>query len=200
MNKNCLNDIEFTSEDIIEAISELKPISAAGPDNLPAVFLKKCKKVIATLMSIIWRKSLEEGAIPSTLKEGLITPIFKGGSRGMVSNCRPVCLTSHIIKVFERVVWKSIVNFLESTGQFNPGQHGFCNGRSWLSQLLDHYANVLEKVACGKRVVWKSIVNFLERTGQFNLGQHGFCNGRSCLSQLLDHYADSPPPPRSSTL
>ncbi|XP_076046595.1 uncharacterized protein LOC143028421 [Oratosquilla oratoria] len=126
MNNSCLNDIEFTSGDIIEAINELKPNSAAGPDNLPAVFLKKCKKVIATPISMIWRKSLEEGAIPSAFKEGLITP--KGGSRGMVSDYRPFCLTSHIIKVFERVIRKSIVNFLERTGQFNPGQHCFCNG------------------------------------------------------------------------
>ncbi|XP_076049045.1 uncharacterized protein LOC143029837 [Oratosquilla oratoria] len=121
MNKNCLNDIEFTSEDIIEASIELKPNSAAAPDNLPAVFLKKCKKAIATPVSIIWRKSVKEGTIPSALKEGLITHIFKGGLRGMVPNYRPLCLTSHI-KVFERGIRKSIVKFLERTGQFNLGQ------------------------------------------------------------------------------
>ena len=39
-----LVDITITEEDIIEAIDELDENSSAGPDEIPAIFLKKTKK------------------------------------------------------------------------------------------------------------------------------------------------------------
>jgi hypothetical protein len=48
--------------------------------------------------------SLREGNVPSDLKLGLITPIYKGGARDKLRNYRPVTLTSHVIKVFEKLV------------------------------------------------------------------------------------------------
>ena len=77
------------------------------------------------------------------MKLGLITPIYKGGSRCEAKNYRPITLTSHLIKVFERVVAKKILEYLESKGLLNPAQHTFRKGRSCLSQLLQHYQQVL---------------------------------------------------------
>ena len=114
-----ISDIKFSPSDIIEAINEIKVNSSGGPDNIPAVFLRECKHTLAEPIYQIWRKSLDKGVIPSKLKEGLITPIFKGGSRGLPANYRPVCLTSHLTKVFERVVRKNIVKYLENTNKFN---------------------------------------------------------------------------------
>lgn len=38
-----INDIEFTENDFIEEIDTLSTNSAAGPDGIPAIFLKQCK-------------------------------------------------------------------------------------------------------------------------------------------------------------
>ena len=56
----------------------------------------------------------------------------------MPKNYRPVALTSHIIKVFEKVVRSALVEFIESNNLMNPNQHGFRAGHSCLSQLLQH--------------------------------------------------------------
>ena len=85
---------------------------------------------------------LDTGEIPLILKTANIVPIYKGGSRGEPKNYRPVALTSHLIKVFERVVRKHIVDYMEENHLFNPGQHGFRNGRSCLSQLIAHFDHV----------------------------------------------------------
>ena len=79
-------------------------------------------------------------------------PIHKGGSKGEAKNYRPVALTSHIVKIFEKVLRKHIVAHLEENGLLNPGQHGFRAGRSCLSQLLEHFERVTQTLEDGDNV------------------------------------------------
>ena len=134
-----LTDIEFTEEDIESACAELKTSSAAGADGIPASLLKTCRKELSRPLFILWRASLDQGLIPADLLLVLISPVHKGGSRGLPKNYRPVALTSHIVKVFERVVRKSLVKHLEENGMLPSGQHGFRKFRSTLTQLLSYW-------------------------------------------------------------
>ena len=90
------------------------------------------------------RKSLDTGEIPQIFKTAFVVPIHKGESRALPQNYRPVSLTSHLVKTFERVIRKSLVNYLEFNNKMNNSQHGFRQGRSCLSQLLEHYDNILK--------------------------------------------------------
>ena len=63
------------------------------------------------------------------------------------ANYRPVSLTPHIIKVFERVIRSKMVEYLETNKLLNKNQHGFRKGRNCLSQLLDHYDELLNTVS-----------------------------------------------------
>lgn len=83
---------------------------------------------------------------------GHIIPIHKGGDRGLPVNYRPVTLTSHLIKIFEKILRKHIVHHLEQNDLFNESQHGFRSGRSCLSQLLEHYDKVLTHLEAGYNV------------------------------------------------
>ena len=145
-------DITFDEDDIEEAIQELSPTAAAGPDSYPAIMLKKCSKSLSRPLFLIWRKSLDQGLIPDLLKTGGIVPIHKGGSRGSAKQYRPIALTSHLVKIFEKVLRKYIICHLEENGLLNPGQHGFRRGRSCLSQLLKHFDKILEGLQQGKNV------------------------------------------------
>ena len=82
----------------------------------------------------------------------MIRPIHKGGSRVDPANYRPVALTSHLIKVFERVVRKTVVAHLESLDLLPLIQHGFRHNRSTLTQLLAHWDSVLESLENGESV------------------------------------------------
>ena len=139
---NTIGDIQFSEEDIIKAIDELDTNSAPGPDRFPAIFLKKCKHKLAKPLYIIYRKSLDQGVVPDCLKLSHITPIYKDGSRKVPKNYRPVALTSHLSKVFEKIVRNSLVSFIEKHNLMNPNQHGFRKGHSCLSQLLQHQDNI----------------------------------------------------------
>ena len=68
---------------------------------------------------------MTQGIIHPELLLVLISPIHKGGSRADPAQYRPVALISHITKVFERVIRKSLVTHLEAQGLLPSSQHGF---------------------------------------------------------------------------
>ena len=86
------------------------------------------------------------------LKQAFVIPVHKGGSRSLPSNFRPVSLTSHIMKTFERVVREVLVSHLEANQKLNTNQHGFRSRRSCLSQLLQHQDQILSILEEGDNV------------------------------------------------
>ena len=101
---------------------------------------------------MLLRKSLDEGKIPEIYKLAYVTPIHKGGSRQKPEQYRPVSLTAHIMKIFERVIKQKIMQHILKNHQLNKGQHGFVPGRSTQTQLLAHYNDIYETMMEGKRL------------------------------------------------
>ena len=135
--------LDFTTEDVEAAIKELKNNSAPGPDGVPAVLLKNCSQALAGPLTSMWKRSFREGVVPAFYKMSLVSPLHKKGDKITPGNYRPVSLTSHIVKVFERVLKKILVRFLETNSLISSNQHGFRSGRSTLTQLLAHVDDIL---------------------------------------------------------
>ncbi|KAK4324726.1 hypothetical protein Pmani_004649 [Petrolisthes manimaculis] len=139
-------DIDLSEIDIEQSISSIRPQASLGPDGVPAILLKQCMKTLSTPIYILWRVSLHTRVIPPILKEGFITPIYKGGDRTEPKNYPPVTLTSHVIKVFEKMVVSKLNEYLDIHTLHNAKQHGFRHGRSCLSQLLQHRMDMLHSL------------------------------------------------------
>ena len=143
---NSIPPLKVTCEKFTKAIDELCVSAAAGPDGYPAILLKNCKLALAKPLVLLWETSLDKGIVPDVLKKSLITPIHKGGSRAEAANYRPVALTSHIIKIFEKIMRHHIVEHMVQNNLFNANQHGFTSGRSCLSQLLEQFDVILDYI------------------------------------------------------
>ena len=141
-----IEDIKLDIADIAQGIDSLNPTTAGGFDGFPAQVLKKCRDALSIPLFIFWRNCLDKQEVPSALKHALITPIFKGKCKLGAENYRPVALTSHIIKIFERVVQINLLHHIEEPNALNYSQHGFRRGRSCLGQLLAHHNEVLENL------------------------------------------------------
>ena len=63
-----------------------------------------------------------------------------------------MALTSHIVKVFERVVRIALVRHLEDSRLLPDGQHGFRALRSTLTQLLSYWDTILGELEQGNGV------------------------------------------------
>ena len=141
---HAITDIDFNEQDILDAIKAMNRTSAAGPDKFQAVILKECGHVLAPVITQLWRASLDSGNIASKFKSQSVIPLFKKGKRSIAANYRPVSLTSHLIKMFERVIRAKLVDYIVAQDIINHDQHGFRAGRSCLTQLLHHVEDIME--------------------------------------------------------
>ncbi len=146
-----ISTIVINEDNIIEAINELCTTSAPGPDGMNAAIFKQCAHEIAKPLHILFTKMIECECIPDPLKLAAIVPIFKSGDKSMPSNYRPISLTPIMMKIFERIIRKQIVEFLTRHDLLNPTQHGFRAGRSCLSALLSVYDDLMMALSedCG---------------------------------------------------
>ena len=99
---------------------------------------------------LIWQESIQRGYIAKQYKQQIITPVHKKSSKADPANYRPIALTSHIIKIFERIIRDQLVTYLEKHNLLCRCQHGFRKGRSCLTQLLLHIDIVLNNLLKNK--------------------------------------------------
>ena len=64
----------------------MKTHSQGRADTWSALLIKNCKQELKLPLLIIWRKSLDTGEIPDSLKKAIIVPIYKGGNRSEAKN------------------------------------------------------------------------------------------------------------------
>ena len=117
--------------------------------DIPALILNECKNNISYPVFLIWKESFESEVIPEDMKIQSITPIFKKGDKSDLGNYRTISLTSHLIKIFERVIRKKLVCHLESNSILSNKQHGFSKGRSCLTHLLKHIDDIIQSLLNG---------------------------------------------------
>ncbi len=134
---NELSDLDITKEKISKAIKNTKLNKAGGVDGLPSSFIKGLEEAIVEPLTLLFKSSLESGEVPMDWKSANISAIFKKGSKKDPGNYRPVSLTSHICKIFEKILKEELVNHLESNKILKESQHGFRAGKSCLTNLLE---------------------------------------------------------------
>ena len=112
--------------------------------EVPESFLK-------TLLGF-FQRCWDGGTIPAEWKHAVVVPIHKiGKARKEIASYRPISLTSHLGKVYERVIKRRLKYFCETKKVFPACQAGFRRGRG----VTDHLVKLGEHVgrAMGKRKV-----------------------------------------------
>lgn len=76
------------------------------------------------------------------LKEAEIVPIYKSGEKHNVSNYRPISLVSNIAKIFERLLYIRIIDFIDSHNIISKHQFGFMK-KIGTKNVLNYLSNIL---------------------------------------------------------
>ena len=89
------------------------------------VFLKEVREGIATQLYLIFKRSLEEGKVPTAWKDSSVTALHKSGDKSLASNYQPVSLTSVICKMLEHIIKNHLLHYFNQNNFFTSRQHGF---------------------------------------------------------------------------
>ena len=124
----------FTSDEVLEAISQMEHNKAPGPDGFPAEFYKTFWEVIkADLMAMFVQ--LQNGHLPLyKLNFGVITLLPKKEGAVQIQQYRPICLLNVSFKIFMKVGTNRITQIAHKV--IRPTQTAFMLGRHILEGVV----------------------------------------------------------------
>lgn len=143
------SEIAISRTDIKNIVMKMKSNKACGPDGISMRILKEGVDSLSVALEIIFKRSMNFTEIPNDWKLANVAPIFKKGSKKVTSNYRPVSLTSVVCKILEKIIKINVTQHLDRHGLINNNQHGFREGKSCLTNLLDYLEFVTDMVDKG---------------------------------------------------
>ena len=133
---NSLYSVRFPTEDILQIIKNLHSNKAHGHDEISIRMLKICGSSVCRPLQIIYKSCLDRGKFPQEWKKANVVPVHKKNDKQLVKNYRPISLLPICGKIFERILYNSLFNFLYQNDLVSPAQSGFKPGDSCIDQLL----------------------------------------------------------------
>ena len=103
---------------------------------------------------MVFNQSLLQGIFPETFKVSKVTPIDKGGEEMDPFNYRPISTLSALSQIFEKLICKQLVNYLEKHEILYKFQFGFRKGYSTsqaIAEIADNLRNAIDNnlYSCG---------------------------------------------------
>ena len=121
---------ETTPHEISIIIKELNVSKSSDIYGISSKFIKLASTPISTLLSIIFNKSIHDGIFPDSLKTAKVIPIHKNDSIFEVSNYRPISLLPIFSKIFERLMYTRLSEFITKHKILHDNQFGFQKNKS----------------------------------------------------------------------
>ena len=147
-NKTKLFLTETTQDEIIDVIKKLNPKKSGDIYDISPEFVCISAKPVAQALAIIVNRSISEGIFPDKLKTAKVIPLHKGGSVLSVSNYRPISLLPIFSKIFERLVYNRMIEYIEKNNILSKNQFGFQKNKSTelaISTIVSKISNSFEK-------------------------------------------------------
>ena len=91
-----------------------------GPDNIQTKFIKLVSDHLTSPLTHILNTCISKLDFPTLWKVALISPIPKVGEPQANDDFRPVFILPVLSKVYERLSWRQMVDFLTETAALQP--------------------------------------------------------------------------------
>ncbi|MCB4773549.1 MAG: reverse transcriptase family protein, partial [Sulfurovum sp.] len=143
----------LTCTELKRALASIKKVKVStGLDVVSYQMLREVPESFLKTLLGFFQRCWDGGTIPAEWKHAVVVPIHKQGkARKEIASYRPISLTSHLGKVYERVIKRRLEYFCETKKVFPACQAGFRRGRG----VTDHLVKLGEHVgrAMGRRKV-----------------------------------------------
>ena len=139
---NCI-----TENETMKAIDRLENKSSSGHDGISNKLLKLVKNELKKPLTLIINQMITTGIFPEAFKISKITPLYKKGDHSLLTNYRPISLLPTISKVFERIIYDQMYEYLNENNLLAKEQIGFRKNHSTeyaAISLVDHISKQME--------------------------------------------------------
>ena len=103
-----------------------------------------CGDFIITPLRIIFENIISTRIFPDGWKIANVVPVHKKKSKQLVKNYMPISLLPICAKIFEKVLFKHLYNYLQTNNLMIKMQSGFSPGDSTTNQLID-FVNEIQR-------------------------------------------------------
>ena len=135
-------------EEVLTELLKLNIHKSSGLDGISPNILKMSATVIYESLTHIFNSSLCTGNFPSKLKLARVTPLYKSGDIADMNNYRPISVLPSLSKLFEKIVYAQIYEYLIKYKLIHPNQSGFRSKHSCvtaLTKIVDHILKEMDQ-------------------------------------------------------
>lgn len=135
-----------SEDEVKEIVLNCNNKTSTGFDDIPMIAVKACVDIIAKPLTDIFNSSFKLGVYPNLMKISKVIAIHKKGDVTDKSNFRPIALSSCFAKIFETLVKRRLVCYLETFNIFCENQYGFIRGKSTLAAVISYIEVILNSI------------------------------------------------------
>ena len=157
-----------TDESEIRKVVALLKNTGAGWDSINTKAVKDSLNRYVKHMVYIINLSFIQGYFPHELKLARVIPLYKSGDSQLVKNYRPVSILPVISKIFERIMFNRLLDFINKHNLLYKFQFGFRPGHNTSHALMI----LIDKILSGFNDNEMTIGVFLDFSKAFDTVNH----------------------------
>ena len=141
---------DCTEDEVYSIIKELENGKAS---DIPIKLIKQSSRVITPILCRYYNNFMKKGEFPSLFKVGKITPVYKKDDQEKFENYRPVSTLPIFGKIFEKVIYSRLYDYLSKQGILNDKQFGFRKSHSCSHALNYSISDIQSYLDDNKHVI-----------------------------------------------
>ena len=131
-----LCSLHLNKDEILKIIRALNANKTPGHDDISSRMIKICDKSLLKPLTLLFEYSIKKSCYPDIWKRSNIVPVHKKNDKQLVTSYRPISLLRIFGKIFLKIIFNRIYNFLLEENLLNPNQSGFRSSDSCVNQVI----------------------------------------------------------------
>ena len=115
--------------------------------------MKQCVDTYVEPITVLNNNSFHHRIFPDELKLARVVPIFKSGDSSNINNYRPISILPFFSKIYERLMYNNVFNFMYEKELIYKYRFGFCQTHSTQQAMITLVDKITKSLDSGDIVI-----------------------------------------------